>query len=270
MPDNNETYLFNPTQDWFTFNIDNWKTLFPRITSPAPRVLEIGSWEGRSAVFLLNELCKSTGSIVCIDHFDLMHTDAGRERYRKITHNLALTGKTHRVLDYFSFPALVILLEEEMSSADPGFDWIYVDGSHEVDDTFLDGELAWRLAKKGAIFIFDDYKWSIELAGGIHHPKRGIDAFMALHAGEYEQISGPEQYQMILQKTSDMRIGFLVKEKADYDVQLASALGYGINVVYTVDSAYAMARGGLHPQPPGEHSRQSHGICRRLRPCGVR
>ncbi|KAA1474437.1 nucleotide-diphospho-sugar transferase [Dentipellis sp. KUC8613] len=237
---NTDAYLFTPTQDWFTFNIANWKTLFPRITSPAPRVLEIGSWEGRSAIFLLTELCNPHGSIVCIDHFDLFHTAAGRERHRKLTHNLSLTGKPHRILDHFSFPALMLLLEEEMSSTNPGFDWVYVDGSHEADDTFLDGELAWRLARKGAVFIFDDYKWSVECAGGAHHPQRGVDAFMALHAGEYERISGPEQYQMILQKTTEMRIGFLVKDKAGCDGRLANALGYGINVVYTVDSAYAM------------------------------
>ena len=30
---------------------------------------------------------------------------------------------------------------------------------HEANDTFLDGELVWRLARKGAMVIFDDYEW---------------------------------------------------------------------------------------------------------------
>ncbi|TFY74395.1 hypothetical protein EWM64_g9616 [Hericium alpestre] len=236
--DKAKDYLFTSTQDWFSFNMETWRKLFPLVTSKAPRVLEIGSWEGRSATFLLDELCREDGSIVCIDHFDLMRSDAGRERCRNITHNLAETGKTHRILDHFSFPALMILLEEEMSSAEPGFDWVYVDGSHEADDTLLDGELAWRLARKGAVFIFDDYDWNVEPQDSRHHPKRGIDAFLSLHDGEYTRLSSPSQYQMILQKTSDMCIGFLVKEKADQD--LAHALGYGINVVYAIDSGYAM------------------------------
>ncbi|KAI0067651.1 glycosyltransferase family 8 protein [Artomyces pyxidatus] len=231
-------YIFTPTQDWFTFNIDTWEALFSLIESPAPRVLEIGSWEGRSAVFLLNNLCASGGEIVCIDHFDLLRTEAGRERHRKIEHNLALTGKTFRILDQFSFPALMDLLEEEMSSAAPGFDWVYVDGSHEADDTLLDGELAWRLARKGAVFIFDDYDWNAQPKESIHHPRRGIDAFLTLHKGEYRRLSSDTQYQMILQKTSEMRIGFLVKEKADLGLQ--NALGYGVNVVYAIDAAYAM------------------------------
>ncbi|KAH9938677.1 nucleotide-diphospho-sugar transferase [Fomitopsis serialis] len=234
-----KAYQFTPTQDWFSFNVDAWRGLFPRVRSTEPRVLEIGSWEGRSAVFLLTELCAQGGEAVCIDHFDLMKSAAGQERYSKITHNLSLTGKPFRVLDEFSFPALMTLLGEEMDNPNPGYDWIYVDGSHEADDTFLDGELVWRLAKKGAVVIFDDYHWDKEPSDSIHHPKRGIDAFMTLHRGEFDVLSRPEQYQVVLQKTSEMRIGFLLKEKVGHG--LDRALGYGMHVALTVDSTYAMA-----------------------------
>jgi predicted O-methyltransferase YrrM len=150
-------YAFTPTQDWFSFHIETWTSLLHYVQSTRPRALEIGSWEGRSAVFLLTNLCQTEGEVVCIDHFDLLDTPAGCERLRKVNHNLALAGGQYRIIDEFSVPALMKLLEEEILAADPGFDWIYVDGSHEADDTFLDGELAWRLARKGAIFIFDDY-----------------------------------------------------------------------------------------------------------------
>ncbi|KAH8993592.1 glycosyltransferase family 8 protein [Lactarius hatsudake] len=232
----NEQFVFTPTQDWFSFNVEAWKTLLPLVLSKAPRALEIGSWEGRSAVFLLTELCKTEGEIVCIDHFDLMRTQAGRERYSRIQHNLALAGGRFRVKDKFSVPALMEVLVEEMSATVPGFDWVYVDGSHEADDTFLDGELAWRLAKKGAVFIFDDYHWDTQPQNSRHHPKRGIDAFLSLHEGEYHKISGEGQYQMVLQKTSDMRIGFIVEDKIHDGLE--SALGYGANVAYTVDESY--------------------------------
>ncbi|KDQ65096.1 glycosyltransferase family 8 protein [Jaapia argillacea MUCL 33604] len=237
---NQSDYIFTPTQDWFSFNIDTWRKLFPHVKAEKPRILEIGSWEGRSAVFLLEELCTKGGEIVCIDHFDLMKTPEGCERYRKIKHNLALTGKPFRVLDQFSFPALMSLLEEEMLSSPScaGFDWVYVDGSHEADDTFLDGELSWRMAKIGSIFIFDDYNWDRFDKDSIHHPRRGIDAFLQLHKGEYEILSSPEQYQMVLKKTSDMRIGFLVKDKADRG--LADAYGYGMNIALTIGSSYAI------------------------------
>ena len=236
-----DLYEFTPTQDWFSFNAPAWQNLFHLVLSKAPRVLEIGSWEGRSAVFLLTTLCATSGEIVCIDHFDLMGTEEGRERYRKLTHNLAVTGRPARVLPQFSIPALCTLLQEEVNKEhEAGFDWIYIDGSHRSDDTLLDAELAWRLARPGCIFIFDDYNWPEQPLDSPHHPRRGIDAFLAVHTGEYECLStNPEQYQMIIQKKIPMRIGFLLAP--DSDGQLYDAFEYGINIALTVDSAYAMA-----------------------------
>ncbi|KDR73219.1 hypothetical protein GALMADRAFT_228328 [Galerina marginata CBS 339.88] len=230
------SYQFTSTQDWFSHNIENWTKLFPLVQSKEPRVLEIGSWEGRSAVFLLNNLCKDGGEIFCIDHFDLFNTEVGQQRFERINHNLALTGKKSRILPQFSVPALMNILEAETTSDNPGFDWIYVDGSYEADDTMLDGELVWRVAKKGAIVIFDDYHWDKEPENSIHHPKRGIDAFLTLHAGEYERLTGEGHYQVVLRKLTDMRIGFLVGRTPDRGLE--KALGYGINIVLTIDSSY--------------------------------
>ncbi|KAH9475744.1 General stress protein A [Psilocybe cubensis] len=233
---NTTVYQFTPTQDWFSHNIQSWTDLFPLIRSDKPRVLEVGSWEGRSAVFLLNNVCKSGGEIVCIDHFDLLRTSAGQQRYAKIKHNLEVTGKRHRILPQFSIPGLMSLLSEELGSKNPGFDWIYIDGSHRADDTMLDGELAWRLARKDAIIIFDDYHWNKEPEGSIHHPKRGIDAFLALHHGEYERLTDDEHYQVVVRKVAEMRLGFLLEGNHPVD----EVMEYEINIALAVNSGYAI------------------------------
>jgi hypothetical protein len=172
-------------------------------------------------------------------HFDLMRTQAGRDRYSKIKHNLALVGGHAIIKDKFSVPALMEVLIEEMLAAKPGFDWIYVDGSHEADDTFLDGELAWHLARKGAVVIFDDYGWETQPKDNRHHPKQGIDAFLILHEGKYRRLSVEGEYQMILQKMSDMQIGFLVGDMVNDGLE--QALGYGANVAYSVDELYIIS-----------------------------
>ncbi|KAL1743630.1 glycosyltransferase family 8 protein [Schizophyllum fasciatum] len=233
-------YDFTPTQDWFSGNIDRWRALFPRVTAAAPRALEIGTWEGRSSVFLLEELCKKAGELVTIDHYDLLQTDAGRARRTRVAHNLRLAGGRARVVEAFSVPGLMAVLRDEAQAAATaaGFDWIYVDGSHRADDTFLDGELVWRLARKGAIIVFDDYRWPTEDPESMLHPRRGIDAFLALHAGELERLSGEGEYQMIVQKRTEMRIGWAYAGAAPTAV--ASALDYGVNLALAVDSAYAM------------------------------
>ncbi|KAL1713031.1 glycosyltransferase family 8 protein [Schizophyllum commune] len=233
-------YDFTPTQDWFSGNVERWRGLFPLVTAPAPRVLEIGTWEGRSSVFLLEELCKDAGELVTIDHYDLLQTEAGRARRARVEHNLRLAGGHSRVIEAFSVPGLMTVLrdETEASAAAAGFNWLYVDGSHRADDTFLDGELVWRLARKGAIIIFDDYRWPAESPGSMLHPRRGIDAFLELHAGEFERLSGKGDYQMIVQKKTEMRIGWAYAEGASATV--VSTLDYGINLAFAVDSEYAM------------------------------
>ncbi|KAK0462452.1 glycosyltransferase family 8 protein [Desarmillaria tabescens] len=233
-------YHFTSTQDWFSGHIPEWRTFFCHIESLRPRVLEIGAWEGRSAVFLLTELCKDGGELVTIDHFDLMQTADGRARHEKVLYNLRLTGKNFRILDQFSVPGLMQLLREEVAAMEPGFDWIYVDGSHRADDTFLDGELVWRLARKGAVIVFDDYEWGKEAKDNVEHPKRGIDGFLRLHDGEYERLSKPGDYQMIIRKVMEMRIGFLLDGTSNGRA-LEDVLGYGINLAIVADSEYAMA-----------------------------
>ncbi|KAL1659986.1 glycosyltransferase family 8 protein [Schizophyllum commune] len=233
-------YDFTPTQDWFSGNVERWRGLFPLVTASAPRVLEIGTWEGRSSVFLLEELCKDAGELVTIDHYDLLQTEAGRARRTRVEHNLRLAGGRSRIIEAFSVPGLMAVLrdETEAAAAAVGFDWLYVDGSHRADDTFLDGELVWRLARKGAIIIFDDYRWPAESPGSMLHPRRGIDAFLELHAGEFERLSGEGDYQMIVQKKTEMRIGWAYTEGASATIE--GALDYGINLAFAVDSAYAM------------------------------
>jgi lipopolysaccharide biosynthesis glycosyltransferase/predicted O-methyltransferase YrrM len=232
------SYDFTSSQDWFSFNIGIWEPILVQLRSSldhSPRALEIGSWEGRSAVYLLQNFCNApTSELVCIDHFDLHRTPDGRERYKKIQHNLSIPGFPFRIIDEFSAVGLYRLLQEEIESPTGGFDFVYIDGSHEADDTLLDAELAWRLTRQGALVVFDDYEWTAEPPESIHHPKRGIDAFLLLHNREYEVLH--RGYQVIIRKTREMRIGFMTKTGDPRQIYEEAP----INVAFCTDSEYTM------------------------------
>ena len=55
------------TTDWTSGNFTTWRRALSPLRNEPLRILEIGSWEGRSAVFFLNFFPRAT--IVCIDTF---------------------------------------------------------------------------------------------------------------------------------------------------------------------------------------------------------
>jgi len=216
-------YRFTAGQDWCTMHQANWykwfkqkqsKFLTPTQSDGPLRVLEIGSWEGLSASwFALNLLDDHPESrMTCIDHFDGMR-GAGKERYDKLCFNLSLTGIGGKVsvLPYFSYPALT----EHVIPAGTKYDLIYVDGDHSVKGVLEDAMLAWKVLREGGLMLLDDYQWPARSETYPHnpistdaddHPKRGIDAFLAVHASELEVLH--KHYQVLVRKVADTGFNF--------------------------------------------------------------
>jgi len=101
-----------------------WSMLFKDMRDTTSRVLEIGSKEGRSAVFWLEFFAGA--HLTCVDLF--REDDA--ERFDR---NLSAYGTRLRKIVGTSIRALGILREENAV-----FDFIYVDGSHRRDDVMVD------------------------------------------------------------------------------------------------------------------------------------
>lgn len=79
-----------------------------------------------------------------------------------------------------------------------GFDFIYIDGSHQAKDVLTDACLSWNLLASGGIMIFDDYQWHPSGFKDYQTPKPAIDAFLSCFEGRYNPIwSG---YQVAIQK----------------------------------------------------------------------
>src|SRR3954463_13064603 len=82
------------TTDWTSQNFALWRRVLSPLQEKQLRIVEIGSWEGRSALFFVNFFRRST--ITCIDTFE-----GGSEVYAKwqlpgiearFDHNLAPFG----------------------------------------------------------------------------------------------------------------------------------------------------------------------------------
>lgn len=192
------------TQDWFHWAPEVWKQLIPHMPS-RKAFLEIGSFEGRSTVWIIENMMEDGGFIDCIDTWEggEEHTAeqvAGIEERFDANTELAMrqyadeTGSRRWASKFKgkSVDKLAQLLRESMP-----YDFIYIDGSHVAKDVMTDACMAWPLLKKGGIMVFDDYLWG-EPVAILHKPKIAIDCFTTLFAEELEFLH--IGYQLIIRK----------------------------------------------------------------------
>lgn len=159
------------TTDWVSWNLNTWELLVAKIRSERPDVLEVGSWEGRSAVAWLNLLpaCRLT----CIDAWH--HASEAEARFDR---NTAPYGERVRKLSKKSSVALPELITERLS-----FDLVYIDGEHTREGTLRDSVLAWPLLRPGGILLWDDYLWEPKYPPE-NRPQEAIDWFICAHQGD--------------------------------------------------------------------------------------
>ena len=154
------------------------------------RALEIGSFEGRSTAWWMDNM--DIVEMVCIDTWE-----GGEEHSRidmnKVFENFkANVGNKVRWYQGYSHNILMDLIKDKRK-----FDFIYIDGSHMAKDVLLDAMLSDKLLVPGGIMLFDDYKWPAKLPEN-HKPKKGIDMFFSLNHENYDQVYAA--YQVCIKK----------------------------------------------------------------------
>ncbi|MBD2359581.1 glycosyltransferase [Tolypothrix sp. FACHB-123] len=189
------------TQDWFSIHIPIWEQLLKNFVNlPNLRFLEIGSWEGRSTCWLLdNILTHESAKITCIDTFvgSMEHQNLDvsslQSLSKRFDFNIAQTGSSHKV-------EKIVGISQEVLRTLPidTYDFLYIDGSHIAADVLEDAVLGWRLVKSQGIIIFDDYNWPKFTDNLTQHPKLAIDAFLRVFSEKIQVIY--QGYQVIVQK----------------------------------------------------------------------
>lgn len=184
----NNTYDF--TNGWFNDHVPVWDQIIPQLKPK--KILEIGSFEGRSACYLIEKSTEYNKiELHCIDTWEggtehqkgerteAVMSDVETRFHKNITiaqnnakHSVDLS--VHKKLSSIALAGLIALGHGE------SFDLIYVDGAHQAPDVLTDATMAFQLLRVGGLLIFDDYLWYMEDVGQqdvLNMPKLAIDAF---------------------------------------------------------------------------------------------
>jgi predicted O-methyltransferase YrrM len=156
--------------DWTHGRVDLWTPYLQHLVGRENvNALEIGCYEGRSTVWMLeNILTHPTSRIVCVDPFLGGSVPDLPNEY--------LTAFVANTLPYQKQVRIVQAKSREVSAETllrfaPGYDLIYIDASHLPDETVLEARLAWSVANQGAVIIFDDYSGGLKEAVQAWIPK---------------------------------------------------------------------------------------------------
>jgi predicted O-methyltransferase YrrM len=189
-----ENMKYDFATDYVTPHAANWAKYLEQIKDRPARGLEIGSFEGRSALwFLENILTHPDSTITCVDIFE--------SDYEKFfDKNIAISGFQSKVRKLKGDSRYMLRgLEPKV------FDFAYIDGSHVAMDVLTDAVLVWDLIKPGGIIIFDDYDWpggKNNLEGPAKLAKIAVDAFLTVYAPYIDVVH--RDYQIIVKKRTSV------------------------------------------------------------------
>jgi predicted O-methyltransferase YrrM len=167
------------SENWFEHNIPHWEQWLGAFRGKSgPRALEIGSFEGRSTLWLCEHTLTAEDSrIDCVNLFanDPVYGDY-HARFRNNT-----AARAHKIVEHagYSFNALR-RVEGEL-------DIVYIDGWHSAFGALADGVMSWPLLKAGGVMIFDDYHWVPPKHGKPRKPNRRVRLWAKLRGSHWRQ-----------------------------------------------------------------------------------
>jgi predicted O-methyltransferase YrrM len=165
--------------------------LFLKYNVHSKNILEIGSYRGDSAKFLIEYF--EDAQLTCVDtwtgsdeisHIDFKDIEEEFDRFQQ-----KYRSRVRKIKDTSN---------SFFSHQDAKFDLIYVEGSHFADDVAVDLINSWSVLEVGGIMICDDYIWQ-------HYDRvrdnacAAINSFLMLKRGQYRLLA--VYRQIWIQKT---------------------------------------------------------------------
>jgi predicted O-methyltransferase YrrM len=196
-----ETAQYQFSEDWFSGHIPRWTEMLAT-DAKARKILEVGSFEGRSTVWLIENALAETGELYCVDtwqgspeHSSVIMEDVHARFLANI--EIALRAKPDvkviqiRGLSEHILPRLIA--EGHVGT----FDFVYVDGCHEAVNVLTDLCFAFLLCRHGGLICVDDYLWP-QHVHPLRKPKISVDAFTNIFCEHLTIVS--QGYQVFLRK----------------------------------------------------------------------
>ncbi|HQR29137.1 MAG TPA: class I SAM-dependent methyltransferase [Anaeromyxobacteraceae bacterium] len=190
--------------DWFTGNLPRWLWIFEKFGfrgRSEVRCLEIGSWQGLSAWFVLHEL--PGARITCVDTWggaDEHHADLQGSRERISNAERVFDRNLRPFADRVEKYRGTSLSWFASRTGPETFDLVYVDGSHHCDDVMVDAVKCFEMLAVGGVMIFDDYFWRY-YEDARDNAAGAINAFLRLHRHRLRIVSFG--HQLAVQKTGE-------------------------------------------------------------------
>lgn len=129
------------TKDWFSTNIPRWEKHLARFKGQPTTALELGSFEGRSAIWLLDNILTHPDSFLFCADLTCSQTLLG---------NLAPYAGRHSLWKCDATGYLIY-------NRNVSYDIAYIDAEHIARDVVMQAGLVWRQINPGGMLIFDDY-----------------------------------------------------------------------------------------------------------------
>ena len=180
------------TQDYVSVRVPLWEQWFVRFRGAVDlAVLELGSYEGNSAEWFLENLCTDPSArLTCVDSFPDARVEA------RFDYNLSEALQTERVLKVKE-PSHRWLAAQEVR---PTYDLIYVGASPRAGDVLLNAMMSWRLLRPGGCMLLDDYLWQFG-KDPLERPQLAIDLLLEAKLQGLELVY--RGYQVLVTKTHD-------------------------------------------------------------------
>ena len=183
------SYKFS--NDHFSNNIELWKRELSKYASRPVMFLVVGTYEGRSALWALdNILTHPKSRLFAVDKYENI------QEYYTFKQNLMVNPVNKKKVTILKGKSQDMLKTPQILKHKDSFDIIFIDAEHHAKHVLENAILCFRLLKPGGLMIFDDYTNSRR--HDTTCPKRAIDSFLDAFADDLKVLYA--RWQVIIQK----------------------------------------------------------------------